>query len=201
MGLAIGMMASTFAYFTDVETSTGNTFTAGTMGLQIWDDGSWDPDDWGHGVDRTWEMFNMQPGASQVTNFVMVRETGSATGDHIEIAFTDSITPSNLQPQDMARWLEVTQLQYTYINLKDAITSVAGWDVNHNGFLDLDDIVRSVPINAVAGPLDNLPAPHIVGNMASLHMTVKFNSGAINNIQGAALTLEVAFNLEQVASQ
>jgi predicted ribosomally synthesized peptide with SipW-like signal peptide len=203
--LAIGMIGSAFAYFQDSDTSETNSFTAGTLGLQIWDDGDWDSDGWADTVDRTWEMSNMVPGTSQVTNFVLLRETGSIPGNHIEIAFTDSIVPAPLLPQDMAEWLEIDQLQYAYVNLKGALTGTPGWDVNGNGFLDLDDIVRSAALNAPGGPLDNLPPPNLFGGlvlgMANMHMTVKFNAGATNDIQGAALTLVVTFTLNQNSSQ
>jgi predicted ribosomally synthesized peptide with SipW-like signal peptide len=35
MILALGLMGGSFAYFSDTETSTGNTFTAGTLDLQV----------------------------------------------------------------------------------------------------------------------------------------------------------------------
>jgi predicted ribosomally synthesized peptide with SipW-like signal peptide len=199
--LAVGMMGSAFAYFQDSAASATNSFTAGTLGLQIWDNGWWDPDDWADTVDRTWEMANMVPGQSQVTNFVLLRETGTINGNHIEIAFSDSIVPVSLLPRDMAEWLEVDQLQYAYVNLKGALMGTPGWDVNGNGFLDLDDVVRSPALIVPGGPLDNLPAPHSVGGMANMSMTVKFNAGATNDVQGATLTLVVTFTLEQSASQ
>jgi predicted ribosomally synthesized peptide with SipW-like signal peptide len=205
VAVAIGMIGSAFAYFEDSAVSQANTFTAGTMGLQIWDNGWWDPDGWASTVDRTWEMTNMVPGQSQITNFVLLRETGSIPGNHIEIAFSDSVVPGSFLPQDMAEWLEIDQLQYAYINLKDSLKLVPGWDINGNGFLDLDDVVRSAPLNAAGGPLDNLPPPNslggLAGGMANMHMTIKFNAGATSDIGGATLTLVVTVTLNQSASQ
>ena len=44
--------AGTVAYFSDVETSSGNTFTAGTLDLQIRNGN----ERWGDGVASTWTM-------------------------------------------------------------------------------------------------------------------------------------------------
>jgi spore coat-associated protein N len=208
VALCIGMTGSAFAYFTDVATSTGNTFTAGTLAkLQISDSGRWDPDGWATTVDHTWEMSTlangpMIPGVSEVTNNAQIQELGGTIpSNHIEIALTDNIIPTTLLPQALGQWLEVTQMMYADVNLFKTIKNTIGWDVNNNGFLDLDDIVRSLSVNAPGGPLDNLPPPHVLGGMASLSMTVAFNAGAPNSIQGATLTLVVTFTLNQSASQ
>jgi len=200
--VAIGMMGSVFAYFEDSAVSNTNSFKTGTTGLQIWDDGNWDPDGFADTVDRTWEMTNMVPGITQVTNWIMLQETGTLNGNHIEISFSNSIEPSPpLIPQDMAEWLEITSWQYNYSDLFVNLTSIPGWDVNGNGFLDLDDVERSAAINAPGGPLDNLSAPRTVGGYSNMHMTIKFNSGATNDVQGATLTLVVTFTLEQSSTQ
>jgi len=59
--LAIGLAgAGAFAYFSDTETSTGNTFNAGTLELKI-SDGY--PGEWGDGCSLTWVLANIVPGA------------------------------------------------------------------------------------------------------------------------------------------
>ncbi len=197
----MGMIGSALAYFSDVATSTGNTFTAGMLGLQIMDDGAWNPETWTDTVHRTWEMTNMVPGESEVTNWCMLRETGNVFGNHIEIAFSDNVEPSPpLAPQDMARWLQITAWMYDDVNMVRAITHTTGWDVNSNGILDLDDVVRSTAINAPGGPLDNLTPPHAY-TYSNTHMTVAFNGGAGNTCQGATFTLVVTFTLMQSSSQ
>jgi spore coat-associated protein N len=211
-----GMVGSTLAYFTDVETSTGNTFTAGTLDLQIKDNSMWDPDPWGDGVDQTWVMANMIPGVSTVTNYVALRNTGSIAEDHVEISFDNAIDEQTAPPgsnpvesdsnpaseaRDLAEWLQVTSMLYSGIDLKTVIEATPGYDVNSNGWLDLDDLARSPAIIADGGPLDNLTPPRLTGGEASLHMTVKFNAGATNDIQGDTLITTVYFTLNQVASQ
>lgn len=206
--LCLGLMGSAFAYFTDVVTSTGNTFTAGTLpDLLILDSGTWDPDGFANSVDHTWEMsilFNgvMIPGTSEVTNNVLLQEVGgNIPANHVEVAFTDSISPNTLLPQALGKWLHVTQWMYGSYNMLNRITATPGWDVNGNGFIDLDDLVRSVPINAAGGPLDNLPTPVQLGIFASMSMTIAFDAGATNDVQGATLTMVVTFSLMQSASQ
>ena len=39
--LCLGLMGAAFAYFSDTETSTGNTFTAGTIDLAVNDENPW----------------------------------------------------------------------------------------------------------------------------------------------------------------
>jgi spore coat-associated protein N len=209
--LALGMMGGAFAYFTDVETSTGNIFTAGTLDLQIRDNGTWDPDPWGDGVDMTWVMANMVPGSSSVTNHVFLKNVGSIPGDHVEISFSNDIdeatnpvesdsNPASL-PQDLAKWIEVGGMSYAVSDLKFIITHTASWDINGNGWLDLDDLARSPVINADHGPLDNLVPPDSVGGESSFSMSLYFRSEATNDIQGDILITKVSFTLNQVASQ
>jgi hypothetical protein len=213
------MVGGSFAYFTDTDTSFGNTFTAGMMGLEIRDNGTYDSDPWGDGVDKTWVMDLMVPGESQVTNFIGLREIGTVPGDHVEISFANTIdeqtAPPGLNPVesdtnpnsaagDLAEWLEVTSMLFCDVNLEWEITGpdlTPGWDFNGNGWLDLDDLANSPEINAVNGPLDNLPPPHLIGGEGSLHMTVKFHVGATNDIQGDILTTVVSLTLNQHASQ
>ena len=198
--LALGLMGGTFAYFQETQTSTSNTFTAGTLLMEISDDGTWDPDGWGTIVDRTWEMTNMVPGISEVTNHASIQEIGTLDGDHVEIVFSATIVPGTLLPQDMAEWLEVTAMTYGSTSLFNDVKATTGWDVNSNGFLDLDDLMRSGPVIASGGPLDDLTAPHTVG-FISLSMTIRFNEGATDDVQGATLTMVVSFILNQHSSQ
>jgi predicted ribosomally synthesized peptide with SipW-like signal peptide len=202
--LVAGMTgAGTFAYFSDTETSTGNTFTAGTLDLQVSDDSSVDPDPWGDGVDLTWVMNNMVPGGSSVTNTVSLQNVGSVQGNHVEISFShtldenpvESDTNPNSQPGDLAKWLEITAMQYDGVNILPQLV-----DANGNGWIDLEDVTLSA--NTVEdGPLDNLPSPEAVGGTGTLSMTISFRAEATNDIQGDILTTTVFFTLNQDASQ
>jgi len=217
--IVLGTIGESFAYFTDVESSTGNTFTAGTLGLEIRDNSTWDPDPWGDGVDQTWRLDLMVPGQSSVTNYVALRETGNVLGDHVEISFANTIDeqtdPPGVNPvesdsnpisvaADLAQWLEVTSMLFSGIDVKWQITGpgfTPGWDYNGNGWLDLDDLMNSPSIKAIGGPLDNLPPPNLTGGEGSLHMTIMFHAGATSDIQGDKLTTVVSFILNQRPGQ
>ncbi|MEW6769865.1 MAG: TasA family protein [Bacillota bacterium] len=69
--------AGTFAYFSDTETSTGNTFTAGTLNLQV---GTSDPTS--AKIDSsTWASNGMKPGDTGNAATWLVQNTGSLAGD------------------------------------------------------------------------------------------------------------------------
>ncbi len=203
--LAIGMMGGAFAYFSDTAASNNNTFTAGTLGLEIADNSTRDPDPFpGSGplqktVDHTWEMLNMAPG-DQVTNFAYLRETGTLDGDHIEVFFTYVVNAG----ADLGPWLEITDMLYNGGNLRASIMALAPashWDVNANGWLDVDDLAHSSYINADGGPLDNLSTPRAVGGLGSLHMNIQFRADAPDAVQGSSLTMTGTLTLNQNSSQ
>jgi predicted ribosomally synthesized peptide with SipW-like signal peptide len=212
------MVGGSFAYFTDTDTSSGNTFTAGVMDLEIKDNSTWDPDPWGDGVDQTWVMDLMVPGESMVTNCITLREIGTVPADHVEISFFNTIDEQTIAPGlnpvesdtnpnsvagDLAEWLWVKSMQYAGVDLEWKITggSTTGWDFNGNGWLDLDDLANSPAVTAINGPLDDLPPPHLTGGEGSLHMTIMFRAGATDDIQGDILTTVVSLILNQHASQ
>ena len=199
--LVIGLAGTgAFAWFSDTETSTGNTFIAGTFDLKVsdWDEGPKD------GVSYTWTMSDMQPGITTVGPFdVVLQNSGSIAANHVEISFSHSInelanpvesdTNPASTPGEMARWIEITSCTYTGVTLYSTLT-----DANGNGFLDLEDV--TLPANAAA--LDNLPPPlPNNGGSRTFSMALKFNSGATNDIQGDTLTTTVTFTLNQSSSQ
>ena len=202
--LVAGMAgAGTFAYFTDTEASTGNTFTAGTMDLKVGDADQ----GFGDGVSATWTMSNMQPGVTTVGPLsVNLQNSGTIAADHVEISFSHSIdeatnpvesdTDPNSTPGEMARWIEITLMTYNGTDFVDGYT-----DANGNGWFDLEDVTLS-PYTDVGDPLDALPAPGPNGaGIRSLTMALKFRTEAPNDIQGDILTTTVTFTLNQDASQ
>jgi len=75
VGLVIGLIGGAFAYFTDVETSTGNTLQAGTLDIQIGDNNE------GYGNVPVTASFlspsGWAPGQSFVTDPVYFKNVGS----------------------------------------------------------------------------------------------------------------------------
>jgi predicted ribosomally synthesized peptide with SipW-like signal peptide len=73
--LAIGLMGSAFAYFTDVEKSTGNTMTAGTLDIQIADD---DENYTNGGVSATFSSPpGLAPGDTFITEALWINNVGT----------------------------------------------------------------------------------------------------------------------------
>ena len=199
--LVIGLVgAGTYAWFQDTETSTGNTFTAGTMDLKVsdWDEG------FGDGVSATWTMSNMEPGVTTVGPLsVNLQNSGTIAADHVEISFSHSITDTpdvesdtnpNSVPADMAEWIEITLMTYNGTNFLTGYT-----DANDNSFFDLEDVTLP-PYTGVGGLLDDRLAP-TGGGTRTFTMALKFNAGATNDIQGDILTTTVTFTLNQDSSQ
>jgi spore coat-associated protein N len=205
--LTVGLVGTgALAYFQDTETSTGNTFTAGTLDLKLADydeDADMGPDD---GVTATWTMTNMAPGVTSTTSWdVDLSNSGTIAGNHVEIAFSHAIdegiaieseTNSNNTPEEMAQWLEILDISYTGVNFDTSPGHVLV-DTNGNSFLDLDDLAD--PANAAA--LDNLLVPPAGHGHTSLDMDIKFNSGAGNDFQGDTLITTVTLTLNQDVSQ
>jgi predicted ribosomally synthesized peptide with SipW-like signal peptide len=194
----------TIAFFQDTETSTGNTFTAGTLDLKVGDA----DEGFGNGVSATWVMPNMIPGVTAVGPLsVNLQNSGTIAANHVEISFSHSIdeatnpvesdsNPSST-PGEMARWIEIIGMTYNGVNLVSAPYT----DANGNGFFDLEDVTLP-PYTSVGGPLDNLVPPNPNGaGSRTLTMELRFNAGATNDIQGDILTTTVTFTLNQDSSQ
>jgi len=208
--LAMGMMGGAFAYFTDTETSSGNTFTAGTLDLKVADNDEGTPKD---GVSLTWSMTNMEPGVTTCPlGSVILYNSGSIEADHVEISFSHTInddpdvesdTNKSSVPEDMAEWIEIVTMGYNggddFVGLFNSDPTT--YDSNGNGFFDLEDVTLA-PWAREGGLLDDLPAPPANNaGFKSFQMNLKFNAGATNDIQGDTLTTTVAFVLNQHSSQ
>ena len=94
--------AGSFAYFSDTETSTGNTFTAGTLDLKVWEpDSSWvdDPNvpvliSAGYLDSEIGDIINnLEPGG-EGTFIVPIRNDGSVDGE-AKLQFTNLVDYEN----------------------------------------------------------------------------------------------------------
>jgi len=207
--------AGTLAYFSDTETSTGNTFTAGTMDLKVRDG---DELDWGDGVTATWTLSDMKPGDS-VSGWVVLDAVGSIAANHTEITCdysvmeespqTESDTDPNTDqhPDEMAKNLIIDQARYFAdgynINLLTGTNTLTGeqhdyWkieDVDNDGKQTLYDLKYGNGGNGV----DNLPPPDTF--QYTFSMNIKFNETAGNDFQGDTFNLTVIFTLNQHPDQ
>jgi len=195
---AILIGSGTWAFFSDVESSPSYSAKSGTLDLKISD-----PDEDGggrDGVHDTWVMANAIPGVTTTSGSIWFRNAGTIDADHLEITVTNQvIDPEGPESDteegttDMDKVVQITNMEYisdsTTQNLLALLT-----DSNGNGFIDLDDL-ESLGI-------DNL-APPLKSNFLSsrLDMSLKFHESADNDYQGDSLYSELAFTLNQDASQ
>ena len=129
--LLIGMAGiGTWAYFSDVETSTGNVLAAGTLDLKT-DDVD--------GVTQTLLASNLAPG-DNVTGSITLKNIGSLAGSTLDLAFSYIESDSSPNPADMsanatAAIIEVTTLNYDGASLLSSVS-----DNNTNGYKDVEDL-------------------------------------------------------------
>lgn len=197
--MAIGLLVmlsgtGTYALFSDTETSTGNTFTAGTFDLKVSDI----DEGIGDGVTATWTASDMKPGTTIGPYSVTLQNWGTVAGDHIEISCSNVVTDpegpesdTEEDTTDMDWVMEITAM--TYNGAPNLLSDLS--DNNENGIKDLDDFE--------AQGFDNLPPPlpNQQGSY-SFTMTLRFHPTLANNdYQGDILTTTITFTLNQDSSQ
>jgi len=108
-----------FAYFSDTETSEDNTFTAGTLDMQLSNNPSW-----GDGVTATWvSPANWAPGDT-VEATLHIKNIGSIGSVNVflkptELVEIDNLTPESeptSSPNNIADWINVTNFQITFVD-------------------------------------------------------------------------------------
>ncbi len=132
--LLIGMAGiGTWAYFSDVETLTGNVLAAGTLDLKT-DDVD--------GVSQTLLAMNMEPGDTVGPETIILKNVGSVEGSSLDLSFTyvdsdSSPNPAGMSANATAAIIEVTKLNYDGSSLLgDEFVS----DNNTNGYKDVEDL-------------------------------------------------------------
>ena len=130
--LLIGMAGiGTWAYFSDVETSTGNVLAAGTLDLKT-DDVD--------GVSQTLLATNIAPGDTVGPETIILKNIGSVTGATLDLTFSYVESDSSPNPADMsanatAAIVELTTLNYDGLSLLGSVS-----DNNTNGYKDVEDL-------------------------------------------------------------
>lgn len=187
MGLVI---ASTWAVFSDTETSSGNTFTTGGLDLKLKDNN----EPWGDGVTATWTMSNMKPGdeLAGAIEEVGLKNVGSVPASTLDItAINTVIDPPGPESDteegttDMDRVMEITWMEYE--DGAGVIYCLLLFDdLNGNGWKDLDDLEND--------PIIGIPAPVGTGRF---QLGLKFRPEADNDYQGDTLVSDFVFTLNQ----
>jgi len=200
-----------YAFFSDTETTSINTFTAGTLDLKL-SHSSAGP--WTDGIAETWTLSNMKPGDECPPGTVFFKNFGSVSSRTMEITcryvvieetpVTESDTDPNtdLHPDEMAKYMTITMIRYRNdqvdINCLTGYDSYFGQTKNDWKITDANGDGKISLYELKIDPLINLPSPDLEPNKETqLDMRVKFDETAGNDFQGDCLDLEMMFTLHQ----
>ena len=193
--LMIGVVAmaagvGTLAYFSDTETSTGNTFTAGTLNLTV------DDQDGANIVKFT--VSDIKPGDSDVGTWKLVN-AGSLDGyidlENISVTDEENVNPESetntTEPGDLGANMDVVLFW----------DDGAGGGTAGNGVQDGNETtIYSGKLKDIASSYDeNYPLANGATTYVSMNWSVASTVG--NDIQGDKSTLNIAFELAQTAGQ
>jgi len=189
--------AGLYAYFSDTETSSGNVFSAGTIGeLKTID---WDELTWKDGVTATWTATNMKPGdifPFDVEFVGLSRVVGTITPGSLEITCgysvieeeprTEADTDPNthLDPDKMAKQMIITRFKYNGTDYVDSI-------------VDFDGDGKKTFYDLKHAPVTGLPIPVVKDGGTFFRLSVKFSENAGNDFQGDTFNLTMIFTLKQ----
>jgi len=179
--LLIGMTGiGTWAYFSDVEASTGNQMTAGTLDLKTND---------ADGVSQTLFVTNMAPGDTVGPETIILKNIGSVDGSTLDLAFSyiENDGSSNLVDKtedETAAMLEVKVLNYGGSSLLGSIN-----DGNGNGWKDIQDLTTS-DLSGQSG-IGAAPASKV------FEIGVMLRTETGNDFQSDGITVTMTFTLNQ----
>ena len=185
--VSVSAGAGTWAYFSDTETSEGNSFTAGTLDLVLTDA----TNDGTDSETLTWVAGNMAPG-----------EDGSATMTVTNVG----TLAGNLDISSIV----VTNAPGTTPESED--TSVSengelGANLNVDMFFDTnnDGVKDATETTIYSGVLDGIAAAYnldeSIGFGASTYITINYDlpTATGNDVQGDTVSLEFVVELDQIA--
>jgi predicted ribosomally synthesized peptide with SipW-like signal peptide len=202
--------AGLYAYFSDTETSSSNTFTAGTLDLKVSHSSS---GPWTDGVTGTWTLSNMKPGDETSMGRVFLKNFGSVSSRTLEItcdytvteetprAESDTDPNTDQHPDEMAKHMIITYIYYRNdeININcltgqdDGYPAKEDWKIS-----DMDGDGKITLYDLKMDPLINLPSPDTQPNkITQFEMIIKFDENAGNDFQGDTFDLTMIFTLKQ----
>lgn len=194
---------ATNAYFSDNATSYNNTFTAGTLNLQLSDAN----EGWSEAVSGTWNSpSNWAPG-QEVDSTIHLRNAGSVPAEAVYAWW------NNLRdPQGMSNVIEVTWLSdSTGINTNSIAPFVTAYDSNHDTKLSLAELVYGLShynstntpdpfqarFYADSNESYNTPVLAANGGTFDIKLKYKFMETAGNEYQGATCQFDLTFQAAQ----
>ena len=185
MGLVGG---GTWAYFSDPETSTGNTLTAGTLNLQV---GAADP------ITESFTLTDKVPGDSDSIEW-QVQNIGDVDVGYLDIAFTNIVDDENTvqEPEtgDDASSGELAEALYLtiYLDKNDNDTYDSGTET-----LIFQDYVTGGTTELSAAVLDDYSFDE--GADEDFRIEWSIGTGVGNTIMSDIVGFDIEFSLDQTA--
>lgn len=179
--LIAGMsVIGTWAFFTEVEASSGNVFTAGTLDLKTDDQ---------DGVSQTMVATDIKPGDIVGPEIIVLKNVGSLASSNIDISFSyiendfDS-NPADMSADDTASFFIVTILEY---DEADILTKVD--DHNSNGYIDIFDLAATSNLAGLPG-IDS-------GATKNFKIAVQLSGDVTGQYQSDGIDITMTFSLKQ----
>jgi predicted ribosomally synthesized peptide with SipW-like signal peptide len=178
--LLLGMTGiGTFAYFSDVESSTNNQLAAGTLDLKTND---------ADGVSQTLYADNIQPGDTVGPETIVLKNTGSVAGTSLDLSFSyvesdGSPNPINMDADETAAKIEVTTLSYAGSSLLSSVS-----DNNANSYKDVEDL-KNADLSGQSGIN--------ASSSANFTIALKLREETGNNHQADGISITMTFLLNQ----
>jgi predicted ribosomally synthesized peptide with SipW-like signal peptide len=183
--LVIGIIGvATFAYFTDNDTSSGNSFVSGILNLTIND---------ADGVTRTLYATDMSPGATVGPSNITLKNVGTVNGANLDIVFSyaesdGSPNTVNKTADQTAAVIQILTLEYDGHNLLDTSFNPHVTDINGNGYIDIEDL-KNADLTGLSG-LDT-------GVSKNFDISVQLRNTTGSDFQADGINMTMTFTLEQ----
>jgi spore coat-associated protein N len=179
LGVLIGTVKNTWAYYSDIETSSGNTFASGTLELKTNNT---------DGVTQTLYVTSLKPNNSVGPSTITLKNNGTTVGSTLDIALSyvesdGSPNTVNMSADTTAAVIEITTLTY---NGAGVLASIS--DSNSNGYKDIQDF-KNASLTGLAGLT--------VGQTRDFVITIKMRDGINDNFQGDGVDITLTFTLRQ----
>ncbi len=178
--LLVGMAGiGTWAYFSDVETSTGNILAAGTLDLKTND---------ADGVSQTLYASNLKPG-NNVSGNITLKNSGSVAGSSLDLTFSyvesdNSFNLVNMSADATAAQMELTALSYGGSSLLTSVNE----NTNGNGYKDVEDL-KSADLTGQTG-ID-------ASGTEDFSITVQLRGDTAGDFQSDGINITITFILNQ----
>lgn len=213
VGITAAMLgAGTFAYFSDVETSIDNTFTAGTHDLQLSNDNT----NWFNGVNSTWSSpSNWAPGDPEVSAWLYMKNIGSVGSDLVSIkggnlaeldnGYSEPEGPSSLN--NIADHIYITAIHYTelgvdlYGNLVSYFATVFGDGASPLTLTEFATSPYSMVFWIAGWPPTEDYLPANGARVEKIKLGFTFESGAGNDYQSDIASFDLTVTAVQDYSQ